>query len=79
MAIFAYGRVSTKDQTTQNQRLEIERAGYAVDFWFADEGVSGKVSAGQRAQFSKMLQQIRDGETLVASKLDRLVSTTIQN
>lgn len=72
MAIFAYGRVSTKDQTTQNQRLEIERAGYAVDFWFADEGVSGKVSAGQRAQFSKMLQQIRDGETLVVSKLDRL-------
>ncbi|MGV8893904.1 MAG: recombinase family protein [Burkholderiaceae bacterium] len=72
MAIFAYGRVSTKDQTTQNQRLEIERAGYAVDFWFADEGVSGKVSAGQRLQFGKMLQQIRDGETLVVSKLDRL-------
>jgi putative DNA-invertase from lambdoid prophage Rac len=72
MAIFAYGRVSTKDQTTENQRLEIEHAGYAVEFWFADEGVSGKVSASQRLEFGKMLQQIRDGETLVVSKLDRL-------
>lgn len=72
MATFAYGRVSTKEQTTENQRQEIERAGYKVDFWFADEGVSGKVSASQRPQFAKMLQQIRDGETLVVTKLDRL-------
>jgi putative DNA-invertase from lambdoid prophage Rac len=72
MAIFAYGRVSTKDQTSENQRLEIERAGYQVDYWFADEGVSGKVSASQRPQFAKLLGQIRDGETLVVAKLDRL-------
>jgi putative DNA-invertase from lambdoid prophage Rac len=72
MAIFAYGRVSTKDQTTENQRLEIERAGYKVEYWYADEGVSGKVSASQRPQFAKLLGQIRDGETLVVSKLDRL-------
>lgn len=72
MAVFGYGRVSTKEQTTENQRQEIERAGYQVGFWFADEGVSGKVSASQRPQFAKLLQQIRDGETLVVSKLDRL-------
>jgi DNA invertase Pin-like site-specific DNA recombinase len=72
MAIFAYGRVSTKDQSTENQRLEIERAGYQVQYWYADEGVSGKVSASQRPQFAKLLGQIRDGETLVVSKLDRL-------
>lgn len=72
MAIFAYGRVSTKDQTTENQRLEIERGGYQVDFWYADEGVSGKVSAKQRPQFARLLDKIRDGETLVVSKLDRL-------
>lgn len=72
MAVFAYGRVSTKDQTAENQRLEIERAGYLVNYWFADEGVSGKVSANQRAQFKAMLEKIRDGETLVVSKLDRL-------
>jgi putative DNA-invertase from lambdoid prophage Rac len=48
MAIFGYGRVSTKDQTTENQRREIEAAGYAIGYWYADEGVSGKVSASQR-------------------------------
>lgn len=42
------------------------------DFWHADEGVSGKISAAQRPQFAKMLSQIRDGETLVVTKLDRL-------
>lgn len=72
MAIFGYGRVSTKEQTTENQRREIEAAGYAVDYWYADEGVSGKVSALQRPQFAKMLGQVRGGETLVVTKLDRL-------
>ena len=72
MAVFGYGRVSTKEQQSQNQRLELERAGYHVDYWYADEGVSGKVPALQRAQFRILLDKIRDGETLVVSKLDRL-------
>jgi putative DNA-invertase from lambdoid prophage Rac len=72
MATFAYGRVSSKGQTTENQRQEIQRAGYQVDYWFADEGVSGKVPASQRPQFRALLDKIRDGETLVVSKLDRL-------
>lgn len=42
------------------------------DFWFADEGISGKVAASQRPAFKKLLGQIRKGETLVVSKLDRL-------
>jgi putative DNA-invertase from lambdoid prophage Rac len=84
MAIFGYGRVSTRDQQSENQRLELERAGYQVDYWFADEGISGKVPALQRPQFAQMLGQIRDSETLVVSKLDRLgrdaqdVGTTIR-
>jgi putative DNA-invertase from lambdoid prophage Rac len=84
MAVFGYGRVSTKEQTTENQRREIEAAGYTTDYWYADEGVSGKVSAAQRPQFAKMLSQIRDGETLVVTKLDRLgrdvqdIGTTIK-
>jgi putative DNA-invertase from lambdoid prophage Rac len=72
MAIFGYGRVSTKEQTTGNQRQEIKLAGYVVDYWHADEGVSGKVPAMQRPEFGKMLGQIREGETLVVTKLDRL-------
>ena len=74
MAVFGYGRVSTGQQTTENQRLELEQSGYMIDpeFWFADEGVSGKVAASQRPAFKAMLGQIRKGETLVVSKLDRL-------
>jgi DNA invertase Pin-like site-specific DNA recombinase len=72
MAVFGYGRVSTKEQTTENQRREIEAAGYAVEYWFADEGVLGKISASQRPEFAEMLGKIRDGETLVVTKLDRL-------
>jgi len=74
MATFGYGRVSTNQQATENQRLELEQAGYKIEpgFWFADEGVSGKVAANQRPAFKKMLGQIRKGETLVVSKLDRL-------
>ncbi|MDR3482275.1 MAG: recombinase family protein [Burkholderiaceae bacterium] len=71
MIIFAYGRVSTKEQSADNQRLEIEKAGYTVDYWFADT-VSGKTSASQRPQFAALLAQIRKGETLLVSKLDRL-------
>lgn len=71
MAVFAYLRVSTTEQTTENQRLEITNAGLAVDYWF-EESVSGSVQASQRQEFTKLLSQIRDGETLVVSKLDRL-------
>lgn len=72
MAVFGYGRVSTSQQHTENQRLELEAAGFKIDYWFSDTGISGKTSASQRPEFSQLLTQIRDGETLVVSKLDRL-------
>lgn len=74
MAVFGYGRVSTGQQTTDNQRHELAQSGYVIepDFWFADEGISGKVAASQRPAFKSMLSLIRKGETLVVSKLDRL-------
>lgn len=71
MAIFGYGRVSTAAQTSENQRLELEQSGYTLDFWFTDT-VSGKTCATQRPGFREMLGKIRDGETLLVSKLDRL-------
>ena len=74
MKVFGYGRVSTGQQTTENQRLELEQAGYLIEpeYWFADEGISGKVCAIQRPAFKALKVQIRQGETLVVSKLDRL-------
>ena len=72
--IFGYGRVSTGQQTADNQFLELKAAGYPIEpnFWFADEGISGKVCARHRPAFNKLKSQIRHGETLVVSKLDRL-------
>jgi putative DNA-invertase from lambdoid prophage Rac len=72
MATFGYGRVSTAEQHPENQRRELEAAGYAFDFWFQDIGVSGKACASQRPEFRRMLDRIREGETLVVAKLDRL-------
>jgi putative DNA-invertase from lambdoid prophage Rac len=71
MAVFGYGRVSTAEQTADNQRLEIECAGYVVEYWFADT-VSGKAHATQRKQFGDMLGKLRKKDTVVVSKLDRL-------
>ncbi|HHT8901379.1 TPA: recombinase family protein [Burkholderia cenocepacia] len=72
MKTFGYGRVSTGQQTTENQRLELERGGVVVDYWFADHGISGKTCASERPEFGRLLEKIRDGETLVVAKLDRL-------
>lgn len=71
MAVFGYGRVSTAEQTADNQRLEIERAGYSVEYWYADT-VSGKAHAAQRKHFGEMLAKLRKKDTVVVSKLDRL-------
>lgn len=72
MAIFGYGRVSTTLQNTINQKFELEQAGVKIDYWFEDAGISGKTCASQRSAFKKLLEKIRDGETLVVSKIDRL-------
>jgi putative DNA-invertase from lambdoid prophage Rac len=71
--LFGYGRVSTHDQTTDNQRIELEHAGYAIQSrrWFA-ESISGMVPAMKRPQFAKLLERMESGDTLVVSKLDRL-------
>ena len=72
MATFGYGRVSTIHQNTDNQKQELEQAGYKIDYWYEDTGISGKTSSNQRPQFMALLSKIRDGESVVVSKLDRL-------
>jgi len=57
--------------TTANQRLELEQAGYRVDYWHEDS-ISGSTHAMGRPGFADMVRKMRDGETLVVSKLDRL-------
>ncbi len=70
---FAYCRVSTHDQTTDNQLGEIEAAGFAVDPKRAvTETVSGSTAAGERGGFSKLIDRLETGDVLIVTKLDRL-------
>jgi putative DNA-invertase from lambdoid prophage Rac len=75
---FAYVRVSTVDQTVQNQIQEIEAAGFKVDkHRIITETVSGSSAIEQRPQFMKLLDRMEHGDMLVVTKLDRLGRNTI--
>ncbi|WP_027469223.1 recombinase family protein [Deefgea rivuli] len=70
---FSYCRVSTIDQTNDNQELQIKEAGFKVTSSRAFvETISGKTCAMQRPAFSELIGKLEEGDTLVVSKLDRL-------
>ncbi|ARL91339.1 recombinase family protein [Burkholderia pseudomallei] len=74
---FLYARVSTADQTTDNQLIEARSAGFVVQPRHTiAETISGSVPAGERPGFSKLLERLDDGDTLVVTKLDRLGRNT---
>jgi putative DNA-invertase from lambdoid prophage Rac len=71
--VFAYCRVSTVDQTTENQRREIEAAGFAIEpHRLIEENISGSVAAKERPGFMKLTDRMESGDVLVVTKLDRL-------
>lgn len=82
---FAYCRVSTTGQTTENQIQEIKAAGFDIQNQRAiTETISGSTSASERPGFNKLLERMESGDVLVVTKLDRLgrnaidVQTTVQ-
>ncbi len=71
--LFAYCRVSTADQTTENQVHEIKAAGFSVDpKRVITETISGSTSAMQRTGFARLADKLEEGDILVCTKLDRL-------
>lgn len=71
--IFAYARVSTVTQLTENQREQITQAGYSIDKRrYIEETISGSVPALQRPGFVSLMDKLEEGDTLVVTKLDRL-------
>ena len=71
--VFAYCRVSTQDQTTENQVLEIANAGFSVTpRRTATETISGSVPASERNGFGQLINKLEAGDVLVVTKLDRL-------
>lgn len=74
MRIFSYCRVSTTEQTTENQIIAIRQKGYEVsESRVISETVSGSVEAMKREKFKLLINhQMEGGDMLVVLKLDRL-------
>lgn len=71
--VFAYARVSTVEQLTENQREQLAQAGYAIPpRRFVEEKISGSVPAMQRPGFARLIDRLEEGDTLVVTKLDRI-------
>lgn len=70
---FAYCRVSTADQTTDNQAAEIAAAGFELEpRRIVIETISGSVPAFERNEFGRLVDKLEAGDVLIVTKLDRL-------
>lgn len=74
MRTFAYCRVSTTEQTTDNQVLELQKAGYAIEpHRIVVETISGSVDAMGRPAFKNLIEnKLEPKDKLIITKLDRL-------
>jgi DNA invertase Pin-like site-specific DNA recombinase len=76
--IALYTRVSTDQQTTENQRRELiavaERNGWEIVAEFCDEGISGAKGRDQRPAYDALLKAIarRDIDAVASWSVDRL-------
>lgn len=71
--VFAYCRVSTSDQTTDNQLVEIKGAGFDIEARrVITETISGSVATSKRPGFSRLIDKLETGDVLIVTKLDRL-------
>src|SRR5215211_1819595 len=86
MAVFGYCRVSTAAQATEGESLEVQRRhlegwalmqGQPLDAVFVERGVSGSVPLVERPEGGRLWARLRRGDTLVASKLDRLFRSAL--
>lgn len=75
-SVIGYIRVSSSDQDTAAQRHSIE-ARYNVEHWLSDDATSGATKAASRPGFSKLLDFVRDGDTVVVAAIDRLGRDTV--
>lgn len=82
---FLYARVSTADQTTDNQIQEIKTQGFDVaPYRVVAETVSGSVPTSERKEFRSLTERMEPGDILLVTKLDRLgrnamdVRTTVE-
>lgn len=78
MSVYVYLRVSTVEQTTDSQyqsiRQKLQELGVQENEIniFKDEAVSGAVKALERPEFSKLWNELKEGDVLIVSELSRL-------
>jgi DNA invertase Pin-like site-specific DNA recombinase len=68
MATYGYARVSTEDQDLSIQREALKAAGCEI---IREEKISGTSRQG-RAELETLMQFLREGDTLMVTRLDRL-------
>lgn len=72
--IYGYIRVSSDNQTVENQRFEIKnfckRKGIAVDGWI-EETISGTKAYNKRA-LGKLLKRVKKDDLIICAELSRL-------
>jgi len=71
MAIVGYARVSTTDQSLDIQIEQLKTAGCDKIF---SEKASG--SKSDRAQLNTLLEYVREGDTVICTKMDRIARST---
>jgi DNA invertase Pin-like site-specific DNA recombinase len=82
MTVFGYVRVSTLQQATEGESLETQKKqvlGYAESRGlklecgdvFIEKGVSGGAEFKTRPQGARLLESLKDGDTIIFPKLDR--------
>lgn len=72
--LIGYARVSTRDQSTGRQQIDLLAVGVRHDDLYVDHGVSG--ARASRPEFDRALKALIDGDTLVITTLDRLGRST---
>lgn len=72
--LIGYARVSTRQQSTDRQEVDLLASGVRRDDLYVDQGVSG--ARASRPQFDRALDALQDGDTLVITTLDRLGRST---
>ncbi len=72
--LIGYARVSTRQQSTDRQQVDLLAAGVRRDDLYVDHGVSG--ARASRPEFDRALGALIAGDTLVITTLDRLGRST---
>ncbi len=86
MKVFGYTRVSTGRQVEDGESLDVQTrviSGYCQmkglpdPIFIREEGVSGSKPLLQRPAGTKMFEQVKEGDVIIAAKLDRMFRSSV--